>query len=174
MGRRTLAAPAAVAHDRARFVTVPVWSISTRPSGTTPPPFIARSARLGAQAGAEHLGASLYEIPPGGAVSPLHIHHANEELAFVISGRPTLRMLEEERGLVSGEVVAFPTGPRGAHRIENRTDEPCRVLIVSTRVSPEIVEYPDSGKVGAMALGESPVRVLVRTDQQVGYFDGEI
>ncbi len=139
-----------------------------------PPPFIARSARLGAQAGAEHLGASLYEIPPGGAVSPLHIHHANEELAFVISGRPTLRMLEEERGLVSGEVVAFPTGPRGAHRIENRTDEPCRVLIVSTRVSPEIVEYPDSGKVGAMALGESPVRVLVRTDQQVGYFDGEI
>lgn len=48
------------------------------------------------------------------------------------------------------------------------------MLIVSTRVSPEIVEYPDSGKVGAMALGESPVRVLVRTDQQVGYFDGEI
>jgi hypothetical protein len=31
------------------------------------PPLIGRAARVGAQAGAERLGATLYEIDPGGA-----------------------------------------------------------------------------------------------------------
>jgi uncharacterized cupin superfamily protein len=50
-----------------------------------------RGQRVGAAAGAEKLGATLYEIDPGGRVSPLHVHHANEELLIVLSGTPTLR-----------------------------------------------------------------------------------
>jgi hypothetical protein len=36
--------------------------------------------------------------------------------------------------------VACPAGREGAHRIDNRADEPARVLIVSTMRAPEINE----------------------------------
>ena len=109
-----------------------------------------RGVRVGAAAGAEKLGATLYEVDPGGRVSPLHVHHANEELLFVIAGRPTLRTPEGERELEPGEVVAFLSGRRGAHQVLNRGDAPARVLIASTMIYPEVVEHPDSEKVVAM------------------------
>jgi uncharacterized cupin superfamily protein len=110
------------------------------------PPYKWRRSRLGRQAGSEKLGASLFELPPGAASFPLHVHYANEELIVVVSGRPTLRTLEEERELEPGEVVACPTGRRGAHRLDNNGDEPARVLIVSTMVAPELNEFPDTGE----------------------------
>jgi hypothetical protein len=64
-----------------------------------------RRARLGRQAGAERLGASLFELPPGQAAFPFHFHLANEELLIVIRGRPTLRTRAGERGL---EFVSYP------------------------------------------------------------------
>ena len=33
--------------------------------------------------------------------------------------------------------------PDGAHEIRNDTDEPVRYVVAGTRVSPEVVEYPD-------------------------------
>ncbi len=45
---------------------------------------------MGARAVAEKLGASVYETAPGGRISPLHVHHGNEEMV-VLAGRPTLR-----------------------------------------------------------------------------------
>jgi uncharacterized cupin superfamily protein len=53
--------------------------------------FTYRRAQLGRQAGAERLGASLFEIPPGQATFPYHQHTANEEMLIVLSGRPALR-----------------------------------------------------------------------------------
>ena len=113
------------------------------------PPFVWQRARLGRQAGTEELGASLFEVPPGGATFPLHAHYANEELLVVIAGRPTLTTLEGERELAAGEVVACPTGRKGAHRLDNRTDEPVRVLIVSTMNAPDINEFPETGELWA-------------------------
>ena len=143
------------------------------------PPFSWRRARLGRQAGSEKLGASLFELPPGASSFPLHIHHANEELIVVLVGRPTLRSLDGERELRAGEVVACPAGRSGAHRIDNRSDEPARFLIVSTMISPEVNEYPDSGKVWARSFApgaEGPddaLDVLARPDPELDYLDGE-
>lgn len=111
------------------------------------PPFKVRSTQLARQAGARELGASVYEIDPGGRVSPFHIHHGNEELLVVLAGAPTLRTPQGERELIPGEVAAFPAGPEGAHQVLNRSDSPARVLIVSTMRSPDVVEHLDSGKV---------------------------
>ena len=86
-----------------------------------------RGQRVGAAAGAEKLGATLYEVDPGGRVSPLHTHHANEELLIVLSGTPTLRTGEGERELAAGDVVAFPAGRRGTHQVLNRSAEAARV-----------------------------------------------
>jgi uncharacterized cupin superfamily protein len=126
----------------------PTWDADDDPA---PAPFTARAASLGRQAGSAALGACLYEIPQGGAIAPFHFHHGDEELALVLVGRPTLRTLEGERELQEGEVVAFPRGPSGAHRIDNRGPTPARVLIVSAEIGLDIVEYPDSGKLLAWA-----------------------
>jgi uncharacterized cupin superfamily protein len=122
------------------------------------PPFRWRRARLGRQAGAEDLGASLFELAPGDSTFPLHVHHANEELIIVLAGRPTLRTLTDERLLEEGEVVACPTGRRGAHRLDNRGDSPARVLIVSTMRAPEINEMVEEGElwVRSYAPGRDP------------------
>lgn len=144
------------------------------------PPFTWRRARLGRQAGGEQLGASLFEVPPGASTFPLHVHHANEELLVVVAGRPTLRNLDGERELAPGELVAFPTGRSGAHRLDNRGDEPARVLILSTMLAPEVNEYPDSGKVwartyapGAAAPDDGGVDLIARPAENLDYLEGE-
>ena len=109
-------------------------------------PFHWKRAFVGKQAGARELGASLFEVPPGGATFPLHAHFANEELLVVVSGRPTLTTRESERELAPGEVVAFPAGLEGAHRLDNRSDEPVRVLVVSTMRAPEINAMLEDGQ----------------------------
>jgi uncharacterized cupin superfamily protein len=105
----------------------------------------ARAEPVARNAGAELLGGTLYELPPGADGSPLHVHHAMEELLVVIEGTPTLRTLDGERALKPGEVVAFPRGRRGAHAIVNRTDASARYLMLSTKTTPEVVEYPELG-----------------------------
>lgn len=101
-------------------------------------------------AGAELLGATVYELEPGAKWADLHIHYANEELVVVLAGTPTLHTLEESRELATGDVVVCPRGRRGAHRLENRSSEVARVLIVSTKLMPEIVEYPERDDVFVM------------------------
>jgi uncharacterized cupin superfamily protein len=103
-----------------------------------------------AAAGAELLGATVYELAPGARWADLHVHYANEEALVVLAGTPTLHTLEGSRELETGEVVTFPRGRRGAHRIENHGVEPARVLIVSTTQMPELVEYPERGTVFVM------------------------
>jgi uncharacterized cupin superfamily protein len=111
------------------------------------PPLIGRAARVGAKAGAERLGATLYEIDPGGCGSPFHLHHGNEEMIIVLAGRPSLRTLDGIRELEPGEVVACPVGRRGAHQLRNASDEPVRALVISTMIYPEIAEQLDSDKI---------------------------
>jgi uncharacterized cupin superfamily protein len=107
--------------------------------------FGVRAMRLGPRAGAEQLGATLYEIDPGGAAAPYHLHHGNEELLIVVSGTPRLRTPDGIRELEPGAVVAFPRGAAGAHRVFNPGDEPARVVIVSTMNFPEVAEHVDTG-----------------------------
>jgi uncharacterized cupin superfamily protein len=106
-----------------------------------------RGEPIARMAGAELLGGTLYEIAPGGEGVPLHIHHAMEELLVVLEGTPTLRTLAGERELQRGEVVAFPRGRRGAHTVVNRSEQPARYLMLSTKSAPEVVEYPELGTV---------------------------
>jgi uncharacterized cupin superfamily protein len=109
-------------------------------------PFHWKRALLGRQAGARDLGASLFEVAPGAATFPLLAHFANEELLVVLSGRPTLTTREGARELEPGEVVAFPAGLEGAHRLDNATPEPVRVLLVSTMRAPEINAMLEEGQ----------------------------
>jgi len=131
-----------------------------------------KDAWVGRRVGGELLGASLYELEPGNRLWPYHTHHANEEWMIVLRGVPTLRTPDGERELREGDVVCFPRGKDGAHQVANRTDAPVRVLMLSSMIHPEIVEYLDSGKVGARsATGERIM--LSRRGPDVDYWEGE-
>ena len=83
-----------------------------------------------------------------------------------------LRTQEGEQELAEGDVVAFPRGPRGAHQIRNGTDAPLRVLMLSTLLAPDLVEYFDSGKISALdARGERLFRAFRGADAE--YWEGE-
>ena len=123
------------------------------------------------------LGLSVYELHPGQTQCPYHFHHGNEELLLVLRGHPTLRTPAGEQELEPGDVVHFPTGSEGAHHVVNRSSEGARYLVVDSKVSPEIVEYPDSGKLASMAFSESQrgerLWAVHRLDDAVDFFDGE-
>ena len=109
----------------------------------------ARRARISRQAGAERLGLSLWELPCGEASYPFHFHHTEEEMVLVLEGRPSLRTSVGWRDLEEGEVVSFLRGADGAHQLFNATEQTVRFLSFSTSGEPDIVIYPDSGKLGA-------------------------
>jgi uncharacterized cupin superfamily protein len=90
----------------------------------------------------------------------------------VLRGRPTLRTPDGEHELAEGDVVAFPRGKGGAHQLRNGTDAPLRVLMLSTRLAPDVVEYLDSGKVSVVdAKGERLFREFRGQDAE--YWEGE-
>jgi uncharacterized cupin superfamily protein len=136
------------------------------------PGWRSKDAWVGARIGAELIGGSMYELSPGDRLWPYHTHHANEEWMIVLRGSPTLRTPEGEQELREGDVVCFPRGKDGLHQVRNGTDAPIRVLMLSTMIMPEIVEYPDSGKVGARtASGER--LLLSRPGPILDYWEGE-
>jgi uncharacterized cupin superfamily protein len=116
--------------------------------------FSGRRARLGRQAGCEHLGVSLFELEPGSAQFPLHYHLANEEMLIVLSGEVGLRTPDGERRLDGGEVVALSAGEAGAHQAVNRGESPARILIVSEMRAPDVVVRVESQKISA--FGDPP------------------
>lgn len=116
-----------------------------------------RGARLLQREQGDRLRAAVWEIDPGAASGPYHVHHGTEELLIVLRGRPTLRSPEGERELKEGEAVHFPPGPTGAHQLVNRSHDVARVLIAASHVVPEIVEYVDEGEAIAWSIHDSPV-----------------
>jgi uncharacterized cupin superfamily protein len=137
--------------------------------------FRARRARIGYQLGTERLGISQWELPPGQAAYPYHLHLTEEELLIVLKGAPSLRTPEGWRDLAEGEVVSFLRGEPGAHQLVNRTADTVAFLAISTHGEPDIVLYPDSNKVGAserLPQGGG-LRTFFRLDDVVDYYDGE-
>jgi uncharacterized cupin superfamily protein len=140
------------------------------------PGLAGRLSRVGSHAGAERLGATMYEIPPGAVSSPFHAHHANEEMIIVLAGSPILRTLDGQRRLERGELVACPIGRRGSHQLRNRSTETVRVLVVSTMVYPEVIELPDSDKVlaqSAPAGSAERIALAFSRSAQVDRLEGE-
>jgi uncharacterized cupin superfamily protein len=133
--------------------------------------FRARRAKVGHQAGAVKTGLSYWEVEPGEAAYPYHVHLSEEEIIVVLEGRPSLRTPGGWRDLEEGEVAVFPTGEQGAHQLVNRTDQTVRFLAFSNSGDPEIVIQPDAGKYGVRDGGSQTTEWFRKSDQ-VGYFDG--
>ena len=143
------------------------------------PVFQCRTATLSDAVGGKAIGANVTRVPPGKAGFPFHHHYANEEHFYVISGRGTLRVGGETFPLKPGDyVVNPPGGPEHAHQIVNTGSEELVYLGLSTRVYPEVVGYPDSGKTGVAPVARGapgPNRFLLAdaSKDQVEYWTNE-
>ena len=135
-------------------------------------------ARLGTGTAATKLGISVDILAPGKRGCPYHFHYAQEEAFVVLEGEGQLRVAGELLALCAGDVVFIPPGPQYPHQIINSSAAPLKYLSISTKESPEVCEYPDSGKYLAMAaspLGDTTHRFsrMHRAADDLDYWDGE-
>lgn len=151
------------------------------PTGAAAERFGASFGRIGQRIGAQQLGYNITALPPGKRAFPAHSHRVNEEMFYVLQGIGELHVGTRVYPLRSGDFVACPAGGvETAHQIVNTGSEEMRYLAVSTQRSPEICEYPDSGKFGVYgefpgAVDSKPAlfRHLGRPEQGLDYWDGE-
>lgn len=151
------------------------------PTGSATERFDSKVGFIGPRLGAQKLGYNITAVPPGKRAFPFHNHRVNEEMVFVLQGSGEIRIGEGTYPLRAGDVVALPPGgPEAAHQIVNSGTEELRYLAVSTKLSPELAEYPDSGKFGVLAelppdADGKPRRFMFvgREDQSLNYWDGE-
>ncbi|HWI12064.1 MAG TPA: cupin domain-containing protein, partial [Burkholderiaceae bacterium] len=135
-------------------------------------------ARLGVGTAASKLGISVDILAPGKRGCPYHFHYAQEEAFVVLEGEGQLRVAGELLTLRAGDVVFIPAGPQYPHQIVNSSAAPLKYLSISTRESPEVVEYPDSGKylaTGTGPLGDTTHRFsrMNRSADDLDYWEGE-
>jgi uncharacterized cupin superfamily protein len=156
------------------------WPPVFQPKGEAAQRFGSRMGQVGAKIGARLLGYNVTVVSPGKRAFPLHNHHVNEEMFFILSGSGELRIGDEHFTLRAGDFIANPPGgAESAHQIINTGTEELRYLAVSTMLTPEIVEYPDSGKFAASLrekLPDGSMRVLRHVDREgtgLDYWDGE-
>ena len=131
-----------------------------------------KEAFVGSRIGGQLIGASMSEVEPGSKLWPFHTHHANEEWVIVLRGEPTLRTHEGERVLKEGDAVCFPRGREGAHQIINRAASPIRVLMLSSSIQPDVVEYLDTGRILAYGATGHPV-MFAQSGPATDYWEGE-
>ena len=142
--------------------------------------FGAELAAVGAELGSRKLGFNVAVVPPGKRAFPFHAHHGNEEMFFILEGKGSMRIGEETHPVRAGDFISLPPGRDSAHQILNDSDAPLRYLAVSTMEVPEVVEYPDSRKLGMItgAPGGRPgakgdLRHFTRVESEVDYWDRE-
>lgn len=129
----------------------------------------------------KYLGARLMVVPPGKKAWPHHSHHANDEIFVILEGEGSLRFGNDRHPLNAGCVAVCPTGgPETAHQIINTGTGDLKYIAVSSMREPDIMEYPDSGKWGAVAgsapggnAGDRTFFSFIRADAKVEYWDGE-
>ena len=114
---------------------------------------------------------SVYEIPPGKSAYPYHFHYKNEETFCILSGAGILKTPEGERKVGPGELLFFPAGPEGAHKITNSSETEMLTYIDFDVVHDiDVAVYPDSDKIGIWGKG---INKIYPQNADVDYYDGE-
>jgi uncharacterized cupin superfamily protein len=122
------------------------------PKGAAAEKYDARMGFIAQKLGAQKLGCNITVIPAGKRAFPHHNHRYNEELFFILDGTGHLRFGDEQYEIRAGDVICCPAGgPETAHQLINTSDSDLKFLAISTKLSPEIAEYPDTGKFGILA-----------------------
>jgi uncharacterized cupin superfamily protein len=159
--------------DDRRMERVNLLRVQAEFGESDPEGYGAGMARFGPSIGAALLGGTVYELPPGASICPYHYEYGDEEWLIALTGTAAVRHPGGEDELEPGDVVCFPPGPDGAHKVTNRTGETIRVLMLSTKSPVAVAVYPDSDKIGVFP-GSPEDTIMVRRESGVGYWDREV
>ncbi|ACB96513.1 cupin domain-containing protein [Beijerinckia indica] len=122
------------------------------PTGAAAEIIDARVAFVSRQFGTSKLAYNVTAIPPGKRAFPFHNHQTNDEMFLILSGNGEIRIGQDSHAIRPGDIISCPAGgPETAHQMVNTGSEELRFLAVSSMYSPDIVEYPDSGRFGILA-----------------------
>ena len=142
--------------------------------------FECQVAWVGAEIDSKKLGFNVTVIPPGKRAFPYHAHHGNEEMFFILEGEGAIRVAGKTHKIRKGDFISLPPGRESAHQIFNDSSAPLRYLAVSTMDTPEVVDYPDSGKIGVFTgahaghpAPKGSLRHFLRMKDGVDYWEGE-
>jgi uncharacterized cupin superfamily protein len=139
--------------------------------------FAYTARRLAQPTAGKGLGCSWFEIAPGKTAFPCHWHSSNEEAIYILGGEGTMRLGEARVPVRAGDYIALPPGPAIAHQLINTSDAPLTYLCISTMNTVEVVGYPDSKKIAAVAVDPSTrepwTRKVYPDGVDVDYYAGE-
>ncbi|MBA2241469.1 MAG: cupin domain-containing protein [Chthoniobacterales bacterium] len=105
-------------------------------------------------------------VAPGQTPYPYHLHSAQWEFYYVLSGSGLARHQEGTTPIETGDAFLF--GPDEPHQLTNNGSEDLLLFVVADNPIGESCYYPDSEK----WLVRSPERRLIRSDN-FDYYDGE-
>jgi uncharacterized cupin superfamily protein len=154
------------------MAAVNVYSAEREFDDGDPDGYRAGAAAVGRLAGGSDTTVKVYELPPGQSVCPYHYEY-EEEWLLVLEGSVELRTPDGEQTLGRGDLVCFPRGPEGAHKVTNRSDDGALVMMFSSSREPAVAVYPDSDKIGVWPGNADDKVMLRRGDGAVDYWDGE-
>jgi uncharacterized cupin superfamily protein len=126
---------------------------------------------VGATVGSDATAMFIYEVAPGRSSCPYHYEY-EEEWLLVIDGTLVVRVPDGEQTLERGDLVCFPAGPAGAHKIMNRGESTARMMLFSSARVPAVSVYPDSDKIGVWA-GDEANDLVFKRGTAVPYSEGE-
>ena len=139
--------------------------------------FAMSRGKVGEALGLTVLGCTLYLVPPGKTAFPFHRHHGSDEMFYIVSGEGEYRIGDKRLPVRAGDCLGAPAGGE-AHQIVNTGKDEIRYLGLSNNPPADLVEYPDSGKIGAR-VGAKGLLAESATFKQLGrlapadYWDGE-
>jgi uncharacterized cupin superfamily protein len=122
------------------------------PTGGAAERYEARMGMVGNVLGAKKLGYNITAVPPGKRAFPPHNHQVNEEMFLVLEGTGEVRIGEVTYPIRQGDIVACLAGGKEmAHVVTNTGNVELKYLAISTKISPEVCEYPATGKYTAFS-----------------------
>ena len=113
-----------------------------------PEPFASRmegreKRPLGDVFGLANFGVNLTRLRPGAVSALRHAHSKQDELVYILQGRPTLHTDEGFTELGPGMCAGFKAGNGNAHRLVNRSQEDVVYLEIGDRTPGDSATYPD-------------------------------
>ena len=132
--------------------------------------FLRSEVASSAKSGDGKLSVNFYSLLPGKSNYPYHQHTGNEEVFYIISGTASLTTPKGDIEVSAGDVIVMPPNEHGAHMLTNHSKEPLHYLDIHTVASPEVVIYPNTGKVRVMA---GDMYKSFKLTSEVNYLEGE-
>jgi uncharacterized cupin superfamily protein len=125
-----------------------------RPRYTAPPGVAAMVRSPGDKTGLTHMGVHVRAIEPGFAGTNRHFHTVEEEWAYVLAGKGTVRIGPLRIAVREGSFVGFPPGPRPHHFLAEGTSPLVVLEGGERRPNEDSGWYPDARKMFHGKTGE--------------------